>query len=89
MLKFEFQIDKSGPSPTVHEAMAFDPDRKDKIWIKFKHNVSNGTFEAETPKYANLKATGKDFQECLVNFQKAYDELIIGKRSDSSSEPTK
>ncbi len=83
LLKFEFQIDKSGPKPTVHEAMAFDPVTRDKIWIKFEHNVTGGTFKASAPKYPNLHAEGKDFQECLVNFQKAYDELTNSNRNDN------
>ena len=83
MLHFNFEIDKSTGRPTVREAMAYDSDTKDKIWIKFEHDVTKGTFKAEAPKYPSLKVSGSDFQECCVNFQKAYAEMVAGSKNDS------
>lgn len=84
MLKFEFQIDKTTGKPTVREAMAYDQSSHDKIWIKFEHNLTNGNFTASSPKYPSLKVVGRNFEDCLVNFQKAYDELMNSNKTDNS-----
>lgn len=76
MLKFEFSIDKSGPKPTVREAMAFDPSSRERIWIKFEHEITTGSFRATSPKFPTLKVSGKNFEDCLTQFQKAYELLI-------------
>jgi len=83
VLKFEFQIDKSGPRPTVREAMAFEPSSHDKVWIKFQHDFQTGTFVATAPKYPSLKVSGKNFEDCCVQFQKAYSAMISDQKKQN------
>jgi len=86
LLKFEFTIDTSSGKPTVREAMAFDVASRDKVWIKFSHDPIKGSFKAIAPKYPTIKVEGKDFKECLNNFQLAYDAFIASK--NDTEKPT-
>jgi hypothetical protein len=87
LLRFEFAIDNSSGKPTVREAMAFDMASRDKIWVKFEHDIIKGSFKAIAPKYPALKAQGKDFKDCLNSFQLAYDAFIASK-NDTEKPPT-
>jgi hypothetical protein len=71
MLEFSFQIDTTGRFPTVREALAVNKQTGERILVYLRNN-SDGTFEATTPKYKEIKAKGIGLKGAFEEFSKAY-----------------